>query len=303
MVGMPLLSAKFLGTLKSLWPILKEAFIEFDREDIPRLGAALAYYSLFALAPLLVVAIGIAGMVFGEDAARGRVVEEIDGLIGRSGAQVIQAMLAAARQQQQSIPATVIGIVTLFLGASGAFSALHGALNQVFNAKPPSRPYIREHIRDHLLSFGMVLGIGFLLLVSLALSAILSALGSMMQARLPGGDSLWQIVNFAVSFGFTTLLFAMIYKVLPDVELAWRDVWIGALITSFFFSLGKYLIGVYLGRVSLGSSFGAAGSLVIILIWVYYSSQVVLFGAKVTQTYIRRFGSWAEKTGKVLPSP
>ena len=273
---------------KVIWQILREALAEFSRENVARLGAALAYYTLFALAPLLVVAIGVAGMVFGAEAARGEVVAQIDGLLGREGAEAIQSMLISANPPNRSIPATIIGLVTLFLGATSAFAALQGALNEVWNAREKKRGAIKGFIRGRLLSFGLVVGIGFLLLVSLALSAILAAVGNLMSSRLPGGATVWMILNFLISFGFTTVLFAMIYKILPDVKLAWRDVWIGGIITSLFFTIGKSLIGLYLGHSAIGSGFGAAGSIIIILIWVYYSSQVVLFGAEVTQVYVRR---------------
>ena len=268
--------------------ILRTAFAEFSREKVSRLGASLAYYSLFALAPLLVVAIGVAGMVFGAEAARGEVVRQIDGLIGHDGALAVQGLLAAGSRPDRSIPATIIGLVTLFLGATGAFVALQGALNEVWNVQEKPRGEIIGFLRGRLLSFGLVLGVGFLLLVSLALSAALAALGNLMSSRLPGGIALWTIVNFLVSFGFTTVLFAMIFKVLPDVPLTWRDVWEGALITALLFTVGKSLIGLYLGRSAIGSSFGAAGSVIIILIWIYYSSQILLFGAEVTQAVVRR---------------
>lgn len=271
-----------------LWRILKASFEEFNRENVARLGAGLAYYTLFAIAPLLVVAIGVAGMAFGAEAARGEVVRQIDGLIGRDGALAVQGMLASVQRPDRSIPATLIGLVTLFLGATSAFAALQGALNEVWNVKEKPRRAVIGFLRGRLLSFGLVLGVGFLLLVSLALSAGLAALGALMSSRLPGGATLWTVVNFVISFGFTTLLFAMIFKVLPDVSLGWRDVWTGALITSFFFTIGKFLIGLYLGRSAIGSSFGAAGSVIVILIWVYYSSQILLFGAEVTQAVVRQ---------------
>ena len=275
---------------RELWRILRDAFGEFNRENVGRLGAALAYYTLFALAPLLVVAIGVAGMAFGEDAARGEVVAQIDGLIGRSGAEAVQAMLVSANPPERSIPATIVGLIALFLGATSAFAALQGALNKVWNVEDTQPGGVKGFLRGRLLSFGLVLGIGFLLLVSLALSAALSAIGNLMASRLPGGATLWMVANFAISFGFTTVLFAMIFKVLPDVKLSWRDVWLGGVITAFFFTLGKFLIGLYLGHSAVGSSFGAAGSVVIILLWIYYSSQIVLFGAEVTQAVVKRLG-------------
>ena len=203
-----------------IWEILRDAFLEFKRENVSRLGASLAYYTLFALAPLLVVAIGVAGMVFGAEAARGQVVSQIDGLIGRDGALAIQGMLTSAHPPERSIPATIIGLVTLFLGATSAFTALQGALNTVWNVEAPKRSAFTGFIRGRLLSFGMVVGIGFLLLVSLLLSAALAAAGQLFESRLPGGSTLWQILNWLISLAFTTLLFGMIYKVLPDIRLA-----------------------------------------------------------------------------------
>jgi membrane protein len=282
-----------------IWEILRDAFLEFKRENVSRLGASLAYYTLFALAPLLVVAIGVAGMVFGAEAARGQVVSQIDGLIGRDGALAIQGMLTSAHPPERSIPATIIGLVTLFLGATSAFTALQGALNTVWNVEAPKRSAFTGFIRGRLLSFGMVVGIGFLLLVSLLLSAALAAAGQLFESRLPGGSTLWQILNWLISLAFTTLLFGMIYKVLPDIRLAWRDVWLGGFITAIFFTLGKWLIGLYLGHSAVGSSFGAAGSVIIVLVWVYYSSQVVLYGAEVTQAVVRRFGSAAAGPAEV----
>jgi membrane protein len=273
---------------KEVWQILREAFTEFNRENVARLGAGLAYYTLFAIAPLLIVAIGVAGMVFGAEAARGEVVRQIDGMVGREGALAIQEMLASVSRPGRSVPATIVGLITLFLGATSAFASLQGALNEVWNVKEKPRGPVLGFLRGRLLSFGLVLGVGFLLLVSLALSAALAALGNLMSSSLPGGATLWAIVNFLISFGFTTILFAMIYKVLPDVPLTWRDVWMGGLITSLFFTLGKTLIGLYLGHSAIGSSFGAAGSIIVLLVWVYYSSQILLFGAEVTQAVVRR---------------
>ena len=273
---------------KALWQILRTAFAEFKRENVARLGAGLAYYTLFAMAPLLVVAIGVAGMAFGAEAARGEVVKQIDGLVGRDGALMIQDMLVSVQHPARSVPATILGVITLFLGATSAFAALQGALNEVWNVKEKTRGAVLGFLRGRLLSFSLVLGIGFLLLVSLAMSAALAAFGGLMSSRLPGGAALWAIVNVLISFGFTTILFAMIFKVLPDVPLSWRDVWMGGLITSLFFTLGKVLIGIYLGRSAIGSSFGAAGSIIVVLIWIYYSSQILLFGAEVTQAVVRR---------------
>lgn len=289
--------------LRILVQILKTAVVEWDRDNVPRLGAALAYYTLFALAPLLIVAIALAGAVFGEDAARGEVVNQVAGLIGRPGAEAVQALLTEARSSGRAIPATVIGLITFFLAATGAFAQLQGALNTVWDVTESGGNAVIGFLKKRLLSFGMVLGIGFLLLVSLALSAALAAVGRWLDGTLPGGHQLWVAINFLVSYGIVTLLFALIYKVLPDVDLAWRDVWVGAILTAGFFTLGKFLIGLYLGRSSVTSSYGAAGSVVIVMLWVYYSAQVMLFGAEVTQAWVRRYGSKAPQGPEPLVRP
>ncbi len=284
---------------RMLGHILKTAIRKWDRDDVPRHGAALAYYTLFALAPLLIIAIGIGGMVFGPEAARGEVVRQISGLIGDEGAKAIQDLLMQAGQSNHAIPATIIGVITFILGATGAFSSLQGALDSIWEVKRKPRGAIWSWLRQRILSFGLVLAVGFLLLVSLTLSAALGAVSQYMHARLPGGEVFWQTANFLTDFVLMTVMFALIYRVLPDVRLAWRDVWLGSLVTSIFFSAGKFLIGLYLGHASIASTFGAAGSVVIILIWVYYSSQVVLFGAEVTSAWVNWVG--AEETGQAVP--
>lgn len=279
--------------------ILRTAAVEWDRDDVPRHGAALAYYTLFAMAPLLIIVIAIGSMVFGTEAARGEVFRQISGLIGPDSAKVIQDLLAHSQQPSRSVPATVVGTIAFFLGATGAFGSLQGALNGIWGVKPRPRGAIWSWLRQRLLSFGLVLAVGFLLLVSLTISTLLGALSQYLHTRFPGGEALWQGINFLLDFLFATVLFAVIYRVLPDVRLKWADVWVGAIVTSIFFSLGKFLIGLYLGHASVASTFGAAGSLAVILIWVYYSAQVVLFGAEVTQAWVKRVG--AEETGKPVP--
>ncbi len=283
--------------------IVRDALFEYIRHNGPRLGAALAYYVLFALAPLLIVAIGVAGLVFGAEAARGEVVTQIEGLVGRDGARVVEEMLAADGLGR-ALPTTIIGLLTLLIGATSAFSALQGALNEIWDVPARSGGVVLGFLRGRILSFGMVLVIGFLLCVSLAMSAALAAMGDVFESRLPGGAALWQAVNLLVSFGFTTVLFAMIYKVLPDVDLAWSDVWVGGLITAFLFGVGEFVIGLYLGRSAIASSFGAAGSAIVMLIWIYYSAQVVLFGAEITRSVVRRYGSAARREFALTkPSP
>ncbi|MDB5033275.1 MAG: ribonuclease [Chlorobi bacterium] len=277
--------------LKNLWEMIKSTAVEWDKDKCPRLGAALSYYTLFSLAPVLVIAIAIAGMLFGDEAARGQIVEQLRGLVGVEGAKAVQTMLENARHPSDSIIATIIGFVTLLVGATGAFVELQDSLNTIWDVMAKPGRGIMGLLKDRLLSFGIVIGVGFLLLVSLVLSAALTALGTYLGNSFAGSALIWQGVNQVISFGVITLLFAMIYKILPDVELDWKDVWIGACVTSVLFTIGKFLIGLYLGNSSIASTYGAAGSVVVLLVWVYYTSQILLFGAEFTQVYAERFGT------------
>src|SRR5689334_1064780 len=270
--------------------VLKHAFIGWWNDNVPRLGASLAYYTLFALAPILVIAIGVAGLAFGPDAVRGEVVTQIRGLVGQKGAEAVQAMLQGAARPAASRLATAVGIITAFLGATGAFIELQTALNAIWRVQPRPGANIVSFLTQRLISFGLVIGVGFLLLVSLLVNAALAAFNRYLGNAFPALAVLWDAVNVLVSLAVVTLLFAMVYKVLPDVRLRWRDVWIGALVTAGFFSIGKQLIGLYLGTSTLASSYGAAGSVVVLLVWVYYTSQVVLLGAEFTRYYVERFG-------------
>ena len=273
----------------ALWWVLKHALIGWWNDNVPRLGASLAYYTLFALAPILIVAIAVAGLAFGPEAVRGEVVGQIRGLVGEQGARAVQAMLEGAAKPSSSIPATVIGLVTAFIGATGAFIELQNALNAIWRVKPRPGVSVKAFLLQRLVSFGLIIGVGFVLLVSLLVSAALAALDRYLGNAFPGLAVLWTASNVLVSLGVVTLLFAMVYKVLPDVRLGWRDVWIGALVTAGFFTVGKQLIGLYLGTSSLASSYGAAGSVVVLLVWVYYSAQVVLLGAEFTRYYVEHF--------------
>jgi membrane protein len=277
--------------LKDLWGLLKETYQEWSEDKAPRLAAALSYYTIFSLAPLLVIVIAIAGLVFGQAAAQNRINVQIEGLIGQPGASAIQAMIASASNPRAGIIATVIGIVTLLLGAAGLFGQLQDSLNTIWEIQTKPEKGLGGLIKKRFLSFTMVLGIGFLLLVSLVITAALSALDNFTTQLFPGFELVFQVVNFLISFGVITLLFAMIYKILPDAKLGWRDVWLGAAVTALLFSIGKLLIGLYLGHASVTSSFGAAGSLVVVLLWIYYSAQILFFGAEFTQVYARRYGS------------
>jgi membrane protein len=270
--------------------LVKETFSEWSKDKASRLAAALSYYTIFSVAPLLIIAVAVAGLVFGREAATRQLTAEAQGLLGPQGAEAIQTLLQNAGKTGAGIVATVVGIGTLLLGASGAFAQLQDALNTIWEVKPKPGRGIRGMLRDRFLSFSLVLAIGFLLLVSLILSAALAAVGKYLAGVLPLSSALMQGLNFALSFAATTFLFALIFKVLPDVRIRWRDVWIGAAVTALLFSIGRFLIGLYLGRSSVSSAYGAAGSLVVVLVWVYYSAQILLLGAEFTQVYASKFG-------------
>jgi membrane protein len=256
-----------------------------------RLAAALAYYTLFSIAPLLVVALGIAGLAFGEDAARGQIFGPLQSLLGAKSADAVQNAVAAASIKSSGLFATVTGLATLLVGASAVFAELQDALNTIWDVKPPPSAGMWDAIRKRLLSASMVAVIGFLLLVSLAVSAMLNAIGAYMGGILPVSAFFLEAVNFLVSFGVITLLFAAIYKFLPDIDNKWSDVWIGAIATAALFTVGKTAIGLYIGQAALDSTYGAAGSLLVVLVWVYYSSLILFFGAEFTHVYARRRGS------------
>jgi membrane protein len=280
--------------MKDIWGLVKAAGSEWVEDKAPRMGAALAYYTIFSLAPLLVIAVAVAGMVFGEDAARGQIVDEIGGLVGREGGRLIQLMIVKASQEGGGVLATVVGAVVLFVGAMGVFGELQASLNTIWEVEPKAGRGLWGILRDRLLSFVMVLGVAFLLLVSLVVSAALAAVGSLLGAW--DTSLVGQILNFVASLVVFTLLFAMIFRLLPDAKIAWGDVWLGAAVTALLFSVGKLLIGLYLGHSSLASTYGAAGSLAVLLVWLYYSAQIFLFGAELTQVYANRFGS------KIVPA-
>jgi membrane protein len=285
---------------KEYLTLAKDAAVAWSDDHGPRKGAAIAYYTVFSVAPLLLIVIGIAGAIFGEDAARGEVVGQIESTVGGPAARAIEEMLRNTGTQGGNILLTVIGFAVLLLGATGVFTELQDSLNDILRVKAPEGGGIWTTIRRRFLSFALVLVIGFLLLVSLVISAFLAALGDMVTPEaVPGGLALWQAVNLVVSLAFITVLFAMMYKLLPDDDLRWGDVWVGAAFTAVLFTLGKFLIGFYLGQTSTASSFGAAGALVVLLVWVYYSAQILLYGAEVTRLYAERFGSKKGAAGEV----
>ena len=260
-------------------------------DDAPRLGASLAYYTLFAIAPILLVATAIAGMVFGAEAVRGEIVGQLDQLIGREGARAVQSLLEGASQRRTGIVATVFGSIAFVVAATGAFLELQGALNTIWRVKPNPGTNLKVFLIDRVRSFGLVVAIGFLLMVSLAVTAALAALNGWLAQYAPAVPLLWSAVSMFVSLMVTTGLFALLFRFLPDVHLGWRDVMTGALATAVLFTIGQQLIGLYLGQSSMASTYGAAGSVMILLLWVYYSCQIVLFGAEFTRVYAQRHGT------------
>ncbi|NJM08435.1 YihY/virulence factor BrkB family protein [Candidatus Gracilibacteria bacterium] len=289
--------------LKDAFPLLKQTFAEWNADKAPRLGAALAYYTVFSLAPLLVLAVAIAGFFFGQDAAQQEVLSQARGLLGEEGAGAVEQMIENANQPSSGVLATIIGIVTLLFGASGAFGELQGALNTIWGVEQKSDRGIKGILKDRSLAFTLVLGTGFLLLVSLVLSAVLSAVGTYFEALLPFSAIIWQIINFIVSLAVTTLLFAAIYKFIPDVKITWHDVWIGAFVTAVLFSIGRFLLGWYLSVGASTSVYGAAASFVVLLLWVYYSAQILFFGAEFTQVYANTYGSHIvpDRDAQIIP--
>lgn len=274
-----------------LWGVLREAGAEWMDDDAPRLAAALAYYTLLSLAPLLVIAVAVAGFLFGEDAARRALFEQVRGTVGDSGADVIKDMLEQAGRPGAGSVAAVVGVVTLLFGASGVFAELQGALNVVWDVRPKPGRGVWGVVRDRLLSFAMVLVIGALLLGSVVASAVLSGAEKYFGGAIPAGLPVSQAANAGLGFVVVTVLFAMVFKILPDVRVRWREVWLGAAVTAALFTLGKYLIGLYLGKAGVATPFGAAGSLVALVVWVQYSALILYFGAELTQVVARRNGS------------
>jgi membrane protein len=287
--------------LQAVWRLFQETFQEWSEDKASRLAAALAYYTIFSIAPLLIIVIAIAGAVFGEEAARGELFGQIRGLVGRDGAEFIEIAIRNASQPKTGLIASIISILLLFLGATGLFTELQDSLNTIWEVQAKPGRAMKNVVRQRALSFAMVLGIGFLLLVSLVISTALSAIFAYFSHLIPSADFVWRIVSFLVSFSITTILFGLIFKVLPDAKIKWSDVLIGAAITSLLFSFGRYLLGQYLGNSSFGSTYGAAGSLVVILAWVYYAAQILFFGAEFTQVYARRYGSGIRPTKNAMP--
>jgi membrane protein len=277
-------------TARVVWSLLGETFFEWYEDRAPRLGAALAFYTVFALAPGLVVIIAVAALLLGEEAAQGQIIDEVRDLVGFAGADVLQAAIESTRGARSSLIATSVAAITLLFGLWGVFGELQDALNTIWGVTTKPGRGVMVILKQRFWSSAMVVGIGFLLLVSLAASAGLAAFGKVFSGLLPLPPAVMQTAEALLSLVIIGLMFAVIYKLLPDVRVAWRNVWIGAGVTAVLFTIGKSLMGLYLGR-STASVYGAAGSLVIILLWIYYSAQIVFFGAEFTKVYARRFGA------------
>jgi membrane protein len=293
---MPALTGK-LG--HRVWVLLKTAVLGWLDDRAPSMGAAIAFDTLFSLAPVLLLVIAVAGIAFGEEAARGAIVAQLGGLMGQEGAATLQAMIATAGASRSDIIATVIGVVTLLIGATTVFAELQSSLNVIWKAEPPKEPTLVWMVRVRLASLSLIVVMGFLLLVSLVVSAALSALGGFLSGILPGLNILLNFLNTVLSFAVIAALIATIFRVLPDVVIPWSDVWLGAVVTALLFTIGKTVIGLYIGSSQVATTYGAAGALVIILLWVYYTAQIFLFGAEITKAQAALRGSRKEAAAEL----
>jgi membrane protein len=285
--------------IRQIWILVKAAFSSWRDDYAPSMGAALAYYTMFSIAPLLLIVISTAGLVFGEEAVRGEIFGQLQGLMGDQGAIAVQGLLESVSEPKEGVAGTVIGTILLLIGATTVFGELQDAFDRIWRA--PGRDKnggLWRLIKSRLLSFGIILGIGFLLMVSLVFSAAIAALGKWWGPFFANLELIATVVNFLVSFALMTAVFAMLYKFMPRVKIHWRDVWAGATVTALLFTVGKILIGIYIGKSAISSGFGAAGSLVVVLVWVYYSAQIFLLGAEFTWVYAHAHGSKKES----LPS-
>ncbi len=274
------------------WTLVKKAASAWLDDYAPSMGAALSYYTVFSLAPVLLIVIAVAGLVFGQDAARGALFEQLNGMMGADAAKAVEGMLASVSKPSQGVMATVIGIVVLLIGATTVFGELQDALDRIWRVPAKDKPSgIWGMVHARFLSFGMILGIAFLLMVSLVVGTAVSALGKWWSPFFGGWEVLAQAVIVLFDLAVTTVGFALIYKVMPRAKVQWHDVWLGAAVTSLLFSLGRFLISLYIGKSGIASGFGAAGSLVIVFVWVYYSAQIFLLGAEFTWVYATSFGS------------
>lgn len=283
---------------QSIWTMLKATYTQWSNDKASQLAAALAFYTAISIAPLLVLVIAVVGFFLGEEAAQGQLVGQLRSLMGEQAAQFTETAIANANKPTTGSIASLLSIAVLLWGSTNVFAQLQNSLNAIWNVSAKPGGGIWTVIRTRLLSFGMVLGLGFLLLVSLFLSTVLTAMTTSFSQFLPGVDWLWQLLNYAVSLGVMALLFALIFKVLPDVQVAWKDVWIGAALTAVLFTIGQFALGLYLSNQ--GSAYGVAGSLAVFLLWVYYSAQILFFGAEFTQVYATQYGQGVKASANAV---
>ncbi|MBU2411051.1 MAG: YihY/virulence factor BrkB family protein, partial [Gammaproteobacteria bacterium] len=279
---------------KHLFDLCRKAVTAWVDDFAPSMGAAISYYTMFSLAPLLVIVIAVAGAIFGQDAVQGRIVAQLSDLVGREGAIAVQGLIRSASSPEKGLIAGGISIVVLIIGATTVFGELQSALDRIWHVPEKDKPSgISALVRTRILSVGLILGLAFLLMVSLMVSTAISAFGGWAQGLLPGWEVMLQVINIAISIGISTVLFAMIFKFMPTASIGWHDVWIGAGVTAVLFELGKTLIGLYLGKSGVNESYAAAGSVVVLLAWVYYAAQIFLLGAEFTKVYANEHGSIA----------
>lgn len=284
-------------TAPALMELFKQTYQKWNEDKAPRLGAALSYYTVFSLAPLVLILVSVAGFFFGEAAARGEITEQISRVVGSDAAGLIETMAKNTQKPGAGVLASIVGVVTLIAGAMGVFGQLQDALNTIWGIEPKGKQPLWTTIRERFRPFLVLMGIAFLLLVSLTASAVISVLGNLISEVLPLPSWVLQLINLAVGFGIITLLFAVIFKVLPEAQIQWPDVWIGSALTTILFLIGQMALSWYVGRIASDSAYGASGSLVAVLLWVYWSSQILFFGAEFTQVYANKYGS------KLLPAP
>jgi membrane protein len=273
---------------KDLVSIFKTTFVAWNAHEAPRLGAALAFYTILSLSPLVIIVVALAALIFSRSTAQAHILSQVQGMIGPEGGKAVESMLANTQKPAAGILGTVIGLLSLLFGASGVFTELRSALNLIWEVKPEETSGILGLLRERFFSFGMVLSIGFLLLVSLIVSTVLAAVGKFFGGLVPIPSPVLAVLNFLFSYIGVALLFGLIFRFVPEAKVRWQNVWLGALVTAMFFTIGKTLIGLYLGKSSIGSTYGAAGSVIVVIVWVYYSAQIFFFGAEFTHAYSER---------------
>jgi membrane protein len=270
---------------KDVLSILKTTFAAWNKHEAPRLGASLAFYTILSLSPLVIIVVALGGFIFSRSTAQTHILSEVQGMIGPDGGKAVASMLANAQKPAAGILGTIVGLLSLLFGASGVFTELRSALNLIWEVKPEATAGVMALLRERFFSFGMVLSIGFLLLVSLVVSTVLAAVGKFFGGLLPIPSPVLAVFNFLISYIGVAVLFALIFKFVPEAKVQWNNVWLGACVTAIFFTIGKTLIGLYLGKSSIGSTYGAAGSVIVVIVWVYYSAQIFFFGAEFTHAY------------------